>query len=124
MEYIVTGTDENITKRMLSLPKTDISKLIGQKWFLTLEKLSERTGVSVSILEGAVEGQKIHISNERKIRRYLENYKGECTDTAQNKGVTVGSWLRQRRDDEAEANKLGMTFEEYRACIYGKKGGK
>lgn len=123
MEYRVTGTDENITKRMMSMPITDISKLIGAKWFLPLEKLSERTGISVSILEGAVEGQKIHISNERKLRKYLENYKGECAEAEQNKGITMGEWLRKRKNDEAEAKQYGMTLEEYIACIYGKKGG-
>lgn len=41
----------------------------------------------------------------------------------QNKGKTVGEYLRQRRIEQNEAKQFGMTLEEYRKCINGSKGG-
>ena len=40
------------------------------------------------------------------------------------KGMTVGEWLRKRRDrEEIDAKKLGISVEEYRKRIRGKEGG-
>ena len=69
--------DERTTKIMMRKPVTELSRFIGSKWFLTLDKLAERTGVSLGVITAAVEDKPIRPWNEAKIRRYLDNYKGE-----------------------------------------------
>jgi hypothetical protein len=41
----------------------------------------------------------------------------------QNKGKTVGEYLRMRKIEQNEAKQFGMSLEEYRKCINGSKGG-
>ena len=57
--------------RMIHAPKTEIAKLIGQKWFNTLDKLSKESGVALNVLKKAVQGKKIAGYNERKLRAFL-----------------------------------------------------
>ena len=121
MEYIVSLPDENRTKRMVSKPPTPLLKLLGQKWFLSLEKLSDRSGVSITALQHLFDGKPIGVENERRLRRFLESYKGECVE--RKKGKSVGALLKRLKTDETEAARLGVSVEEYRACVYGKKGG-
>lgn len=66
------GHEARYTKIMLSKPITDLSRLIGEKWFLPLEKLAEESGVSLKIIIKAVHGESIWIVNEKKIRKVLE----------------------------------------------------
>lgn len=66
------GYAERSTKIMIKKPITELSRLIGQKWFLPLEKLSEKSGVPLQIIKRAVGGDNIRIDNERKICKALE----------------------------------------------------
>lgn len=72
MRNEVDGYDEYQTKGMLEAPITELSKLIGQKWFLPLENLSLKTGVSLSTIIQAVRGYQIGVISEQKIRVVLE----------------------------------------------------
>ncbi len=67
------GYDELETKIMLKKPITPLSKLIGQKWFLSLDKLAEKSGVSVCTLKKVLNGYG-YVSEkcEQKIRDFLE----------------------------------------------------
>lgn len=61
------------TKRMLAMPITDLSRLIGRKWFLPLRTLAERSGVPLYTIYRAVEGGKLKAHNhEQKLRMFLE----------------------------------------------------
>lgn len=66
------GNHEYETKIMMSKPITELSKLMGRKWFLTLEKLSEQSGVSLWAVHKAVNGEKIAPQAEEKLRAFLE----------------------------------------------------
>lgn len=66
------GYDLRTTEIMLNTPITDLSRLIGQKWFLPLEKLAEASGVSMYTLSRAVRGEKIVAWCEERIRKVLE----------------------------------------------------
>lgn len=59
------------------LPITELSRLIGAKWFLPIERLAAMAGVSMDTIKKALRGKRIHICDERKIRKFLMNYKGE-----------------------------------------------
>lgn len=63
---------ENATKAMMETPITDLSRLIGAKWFLPLEELSKKSGVAMRWITQAVRGGKIHPNIEKKIREVLE----------------------------------------------------
>ena len=65
------GHEERNTRIMMEMPITDLSRLIGEKWFLPLEKLAEESDVSLSIVIKAVHGNKIGYWSEKKIRRVL-----------------------------------------------------
>lgn len=56
---------------------TDTQKLIAEKWFLTLDRLAERTGLARSTLGRIVRGYHVGEESERKVRKYLESYQGE-----------------------------------------------
>ena len=66
------GYDERTYKIMMSKPITDLSRLIGSKWFLPLERLAEKSGVSMTVITRAVHGEEIAPWNEKKIRKVLE----------------------------------------------------
>lgn len=63
---------EKSTKYMLNAPITELSKLIGRKWFLPLEQLAERSGVAERWITQAVRGEEIGRHVEQKIRDFLE----------------------------------------------------
>jgi predicted transcriptional regulator len=96
-----------LTREMLQKPITELSRLIADKWFLSLQTLSERTGVPVSVIEHALEGGKIRADNERKLRSYLESYKGE------------GDLITKRKLEQAIAEQFGISVEEYRRIMGG-----
>ena len=56
---------------------TDIQKLIGQKWFLPLDRLAERTGIKRVTILRALRGGAIYPAYERKLKEFLESYQGE-----------------------------------------------
>ena len=68
------------TKIMMSKPITDLARLIGRKWFLPLEKLAERSGVSVWAILKILNGEKVAETIADKLRHFLENYKGEYAE--------------------------------------------
>ena len=67
------GHNEYMYKIMMARPQTELSKDIGRKWYLTLEKLAEESGLSISVIFRAVEGDKIGKDSESKIRAVLNN---------------------------------------------------
>ena len=71
------GYEERTTKIMLSKPITELSRLIGMKWFLPIEKLSQRSGVSLRIIYSALAGEKLTDYSKSKLMDFLINYKGE-----------------------------------------------
>lgn len=56
---------------------TDTQKLMAEKWFLTLDRLAERTGLKRSTLSRIARGYHVGEETERKVRKYLESYQGE-----------------------------------------------
>lgn len=66
------GYAERSYKIMMSTPMTSLSRYIGSKWFLPLDKLSKRSGVPFTILQKAIRGEKIAPIYEARLRAYLE----------------------------------------------------
>ena len=66
------GYEERETKIMLSTPITALSRYIGSKWFLTLEQLSEQSGLSLTTIHKAVKGERIPPAYERRLRTFLD----------------------------------------------------
>ena len=60
------------TKAILEYPSTELSRLIGQKWFNTLEKLSKQSGVGKNHLLRVVKGEEISEYHEQKLRAFLD----------------------------------------------------
>ena len=54
------------------MAKTELQRLIGEKWFLTLERLGEEIGVSGWTIQKAFHGEKILPQTEERLRKYLE----------------------------------------------------
>jgi predicted transcriptional regulator len=63
--------EERSTKIMMEKPITELSKLIGAKWFLTLEQLAEKSGVPLLTLRKAIRGMEISSCYEKKLREFL-----------------------------------------------------
>ena len=61
------------TMLMMEKPITELSRLIGAKWFLPLEELQKKTGVPMRWITQAVRGGKIPAEYEKKIREVLES---------------------------------------------------
>ena len=61
-----------MTQHIIPLPQ-----MIGQKWFLPLDKLAARSGVTRQTISKVLHGEKIYPAYERKLRAFLENYNGE-----------------------------------------------
>ena len=72
MKREINGCEETHTKRMLAMPITDLSRLIGRKWFLSLENLAEKSGLPRGTIARAVNGGEILPRYEDKLRAYLE----------------------------------------------------
>ena len=66
------GYDQRTTSIMLNTPITDLSRLIGAKWFLTIEQLSEQSGVPFPSVQKAVQGKPIRPCYEQRLREFLE----------------------------------------------------
>ena len=66
------GWEERETKNMLSTPISALSRYIGSKWFLTLEQLSEQSGLSLHTIHKAVNGERISPAYERRLRAFLD----------------------------------------------------
>ena len=66
------GYDERSTKIMMNKPITELSRFIGSKWFLSTERLAEKSGVPYTTIRKAVEGEKIAPHHEEKLRLFLD----------------------------------------------------
>jgi hypothetical protein len=66
----VTGVQVNETKLMMSRPITELSRLIGMKWFRPLDKLAARADIPIGAVINVVEGRAIRPSYEKKLLRY------------------------------------------------------
>ena len=60
-----------------TFPKTYVGQLIADKWFLSMEELSRRTGTCVNTIRGILKGEDYGVITEGRLVKYLENYKGE-----------------------------------------------
>ena len=58
-------------------PTSELAKLIAQKWFLPLEKLSSRVNIPITCIVNAVRGRTIHPVDEARLKKFFRNYKGE-----------------------------------------------
>ena len=65
------GYDERSTRIMMSNPITELSRLIGAKWFKPLEKLAEGAGVHLLTVKKAIRGEQILPRYEEKLRDFL-----------------------------------------------------
>ena len=68
----IDSRDEYTLKIMLLTPKSELSRLIAEKWYLSLERLAEESGVPLKTIIRAVRGQKIRHDYEKKLRRVLD----------------------------------------------------
>ena len=67
---MITG-DHN-TMCMMETPITDLSRLIGAKWFRPLEELAKEAGVYMRWITQAVRGGDIPQNIEQKLREVLD----------------------------------------------------
>ena len=63
---------DHATKEMMDKPITELSRLIGSKCFLPLDKFANEVGVYKGWLTRALRGEKIPPAIEKKIREALE----------------------------------------------------
>jgi hypothetical protein len=66
------GYDWRSTKIMLDTPITELSRYIARKWFGTVERLSERSGVVPRTISQALSGKKIMPCYEKRLRAFLD----------------------------------------------------
>lgn len=64
--------EERTTKIMLARPITDLSRFIGEKWFLSIDLLAEKCGVNKRWISQTLNGGKVSKKIEQKIRNFLE----------------------------------------------------
>ena len=62
-------------------PKTYVGQLIADKWFLSLDELSRRTGTIPQTIKGILKGESYGRITEMRLVKYLENYKGEWEES-------------------------------------------
>lgn len=67
------------TLKMVNTPVTDLRILLGSKWFLRPDLLAKRANIGYDAVINAANGKTLPAIVEKKLRRYLENYKGEIT---------------------------------------------
>lgn len=65
------------TMDMINAPISYLARLIGRKWFLTIEELAKRVRMSVATIGTVLRGGKISEEYAQRLRIFLENYKGE-----------------------------------------------
>ena len=75
MDHIIDGCEQACTKRMLEMPITELSRLIGAYWYLPLEDLAKKAGLPKLVIKRAIHGGKVSAEAERKIRETLEGLK-------------------------------------------------
>ena len=61
------------TMLMLEKPITELSRLIGAKWFRPLDELAKKADIAMKWVTQAVRGGKIPPEFERKLREVLES---------------------------------------------------
>ena len=66
------GFDERSTKIMMNKPITELSRLIGAKWFLPLERLAKEAGIGIETCQKALYGKEILPRYEKKLRAFLD----------------------------------------------------
>ena len=65
------------TLQMVNTPITDLRTLLGRKWFLKPTLLAKRANIGYEAVIDAANGKPLPTIVEKKLRRFLENYKGE-----------------------------------------------
>ena len=59
------------------MARTELKRLIMDKWFLPLETLAQRSGVYIATIRRVMRGDEVGDWREQNLREFLENYKGE-----------------------------------------------
>ena len=59
------------------MARTELKRLITEKWILPLETFAERSGVYPITLKRVLRGEEIGDRSAANLRKFLENYKGE-----------------------------------------------
>jgi hypothetical protein len=65
------GYDKLTYELMMNTPITDLSRYIGAKWYSSLEKLAEQSGLPFKTVIRAVKGQTILPNYEKRLRAFL-----------------------------------------------------
>lgn len=60
------------TENMINTPKTELSRLIGEKWFLGVDELSEQSKIPKRWITQVLHGDKISEKIEKRLRAFLE----------------------------------------------------
>ena len=60
-----------------TFPKTYVGQLIADKWYLSMQELSRRTGTHINTIKGILKGDDYGVITQRRLVGFLENYKGE-----------------------------------------------
>lgn len=58
-------------------PRTKLSNLICDKWFLSLTELANRTGTKLETIINILKGDSFGDITYNRLIKYLENYQGE-----------------------------------------------
>lgn len=66
------GYDERTTQIMLNRPITELSRYIARKWFGTVERLSEESGVPLRSIIQALHGKAMMPCYEKRLRDFLK----------------------------------------------------
>lgn len=77
MERMYSEAKAIQTREMLAYPITPLARQIARKWFLPLEKLAARSGVGIDTISRVLRGIKVDASCEKKLKKFLDEYKGE-----------------------------------------------
>ena len=57
--------------------RKELISLIGRKWFLSIEKLAERSSVGFATIKALLNGKDISGTSAEKLKNFLNDYKGE-----------------------------------------------
>ena len=72
---------KNGYRNFLSKERIDeLQKMIGDNWYLTLEELGRRIGISEATLYGLMSGYSVGQITEAKIVSFFKTYRGENCD--------------------------------------------
>ena len=67
------GHEVQQTRRMMAIPITALAKLIGAKWYSSVEKLADAAGVPKYAVTSAINGKRAFPKHEKKLRDFLES---------------------------------------------------